>query len=233
MTGRLMGEEEQGVPAASRSLIYRSPRAYRLAMLLLYGQKAGARQRALAELIRPGTSVVEACCGPGTLYSAHLQHKDVRYTGLDLSPAFVSMLQGKGIDARLWDLRSDAPLPHADFVVMQASLYHFLPDPKPIVDRMLEAARAQVIIAEPIHNLTSDHPNLGRLFAALTNAGAGPERRRFDERSLDGFFNTYRDRVRRVIAVAGGREKLYALAGKAKADSPAHPPPSAQASRRA
>lgn len=59
----------------------------------------------------------------------------MRYTGLDLSPTFVSKLQRRGIDARSWDMRSDAPLPYGDYVIMQARLYHFLPDPKPIVDR--------------------------------------------------------------------------------------------------
>jgi len=189
-------------------------------MLLLYRQNYRVRQSALAEQIPPKTSVVETCCGPGTLYSRYLRHKSVRYTGLDLSPVFVARLQGQGIDSRLWDMRSTEPLPQADYVVMQASLYHFLPDPGPIVERMLNAAREQVIIAEPIHNLTSDHPRLSRMFAALTDAGAGPERQRFDERSLADFLTAYQDRVRRVMPVAGGQEKLYVLEGRGESTGP-------------
>jgi SAM-dependent methyltransferase len=203
-----------------KSLIYRSPRAYELVMLLLYRQHYRVRQGALAEHIPPGSSVVEACCGTGTLYSKHLRHRSVRYTGLDLNPVFVARLQGQGIDSRLWDMRSAEPLPEADYVVMQASLYHFLPDPGPIVDRMLSAAGEQVIIAEPIHNLTSEHPRLSRMFAALTDAGAGPERQRFDERSLDEFLTAYQDRVSQVLPLAGGREKLYVLEGRGNPPAP-------------
>jgi SAM-dependent methyltransferase len=203
-----------------KSLIYRSPRVYELVMLLLYRQHYRTRQSVLAEQIPARTSVVEACCGPGNLYLRHLRHKSVNYTGLDLNPAFVARLQGQGIDSRLWDMRSAEPLPRADYVVMQASLYHFLPDPGPIVDRMLSAAREQVMIAEPIRNLTSDHPRLSRMFAALTDAGAGPEPQRFDEGSLDDFLAAYQDRVRHVMPVAGGREKLYVLEGSGEPMSP-------------
>jgi SAM-dependent methyltransferase len=212
-------QRNSGILEMDRGLIYRSPRAYQLAMLLLYRQHYCARQSALAEQVPPETSVVEACCGPGTLYSRHLRHKSVRYTGLDLNPVFVARLQGQGIDSRLWDMRSTEPLPQADYVVMQASLYHFLPDAGPVVDRMLNAAREEVMIAEPIHNLTTDHPRLSRMLAALTDAGAGPERQRFDERSLDGLLTAYQDHVRRVMPLAGGREKLYVLEGRGESTS--------------
>lgn len=214
-----MQQGEAAGAEADRGWIYRSPRLYELVMFLLYQRGYRSRQGALAELVPAGASVVEACCGVGTLYSDHLKQKGVRYTGLDLSPAFVSKLKRKGIDARLWDMSSETPLPHADHLVMQASLYHFLPNPKPVVDRMLHAAGEQVIIAEPIRNLTTDYPRLQKIFAALTDAGAGPERRRFDEDSLGSFFDEYRDRVRNVTLLAGGREKLYVLQGGGEAES--------------
>lgn len=202
------------------SLIYRSPHLYRLVMFGLYRRSYRSRQGALAELIPPGSSVVEACCGVGTLYSRHLRKKGVHYLGLDRSPAFVSWLGRRGIDARLWDMRSEVPLPRADYLVLQASLYHFLPDPGPVVDRMLSAAGRQLIVAEPIHNLTTDHPRLQRAFAALTDAGAGPEHNRFDEGSLDSFFDGYRDQVSAKALIAAGREKLYVLQGAAEAGKP-------------
>jgi len=205
---------------ADRGWIYRSPRLYELVMFLLYRRGYRSRQSALAELIPAGSSVIEACCGIGRLYSDHLQLKVARYAGLDLSPAFVSTLMKKGVDARLWDMRSETPLPHAGYLVMQASLYHFLPDPKPVVDRMLQAAEERVIISEPIRNLTTDYPRLQRVFATLTNAGAGPELRRFDEESLDGFFDGYKDRICHVSLVAGGREKLYVLRAESKGERP-------------
>jgi SAM-dependent methyltransferase len=215
-----MAEPEASDAATDRGWIYRSPRLYEFVMYLLYRPNYQSRHSALADLVPPGSSVVEACCGVGKLYSDHLRQKEVRYTGLDLSPAFVSKLTRKGIDAQRWDMRSETPLPRADTVIMQASLYHFLPDPKPIVDRMLEAARQQVIIAEPIRNLTTDYPRLQRVFGGLTDAGAGPEMHRFDEDSLDSFFNQYKDRVGHVAQLAGGREKIYVLQGEGETRSP-------------
>jgi SAM-dependent methyltransferase len=206
-----MTEDHGGEGATHPGAIYRSPLLYQMVMRALYGRSYRSRQSAIAELIEPDSTVVEACCGLGTLYLDHLRRKDVRYTGLDSSAKFVRMLAKKGIDVRSWDMHMAIPLPSADYVVMQASLYHFLPDPGPVVDRMLSAAKRQVIIAEPVRNLTTDHPRLGRVFATLTDAGSGPELHRFDAEALDRFFSRYADRVGHVGSIADGREKLYVL----------------------
>ena len=53
----------------------------------------------------------------------------------DAYKKFVEELVGRGVPAEAWDLRSARPLPASEYVIMQASLYHFLPDAR----RMLEA----------------------------------------------------------------------------------------------
>jgi hypothetical protein len=97
---------------------------------------------------------------------------------------------------------------------MQASLYHFLPDASPVVDRMLQAARKRVIIAEPIRNLASSNSRvlawLGRVF---TDAGSGAQPLRFTEASLAELFSAYAARVTECLSAAGGREKIYVLNG--------------------
>src|SRR5205807_1701552 len=123
-------------------------------MRLLYGRHYSARYRALASLIPERASVVELCCGPGLLYRRALREKEVRYTGLDVSPRFIAGVRRAGGEAREWDVRSLVPLPHAEYLLMQASLYHFIDRAPEIVDRMLAAAEHEVIIAEPIRNLT-------------------------------------------------------------------------------
>ncbi len=195
---------------ARRSPIYRSAALYELTMLALYRRHRDARLRAVAEQIPAGARVVEACCGPGLLYRRHLRRKGVEYVGLDISPAFVRRLRRAGVDARLWDLRDPRPLPTADFVVMQGSLYQFLPDAGRVVDRMLAAAAEAVVLAEPVHNLTRG-PLTGAL-ARLGDPGTGPTPHRFDERALDELLAGYGDRVRRAFPVAGGRERAYVLA---------------------
>ena len=196
----------------STSLIYRSNSLYELAMLALYGRHYRARYRAIADLIPAGSNVLDLCCGPALLYHRCLRQKSVQYTGLDVNARFIEQLIHRGARGQVWDLRSEKPLPEADYVVMQASLYHFLPEPSPVVDRMLSAARKQVIIAEPIRNLSSSDSRLlslaGKLF---TNPGVGDHSQRFNEATLDHFFSRYRSLVQQSFLVAGGREKLFIL----------------------
>jgi hypothetical protein len=125
---------------------------------------------------------------------------------------FIDRLTSRGATGQVWDLRSDKALPDADYVIMQASLYHFLPDPSPIMDRMLRAARRQVIVSEPVRNLSSSNSRLLALVGKLlTDPGVGNHSQRFNEASLDQFFSRYRSLVQQSFLVAGGREKLYIL----------------------
>ncbi|MBF6329846.1 class I SAM-dependent methyltransferase [Nocardia transvalensis] len=194
------------------SLIYRDGRIYELLMRGLYGAHYKARFRAIAELIPEGVGVVDVCCGPGTLYTRYLRGKSVAYTGLDLNAGFIARLNAAGGRGQVWNVHADTPLPAADYLVMQASLYHFLPDAAPIVDRMLAAARRQVIITEPIRNLaTSDNPVLASIGRRCTDAGEGAQTRRFSEDTLDDLFRGYESRIVRRARIAGGREKLFVL----------------------
>ncbi|MEU0543684.1 methionine biosynthesis protein MetW [Nocardia sp. NPDC005978] len=196
----------------STSFIYRHETIYGLLMRGLYGRHYGARYRAIAALIPEGAQVLDLCCGPATLYTRHLRAKSVRYTGLDLNERFVAGLTAAGADARVWDLHSALPLPAADYVLMQASLYHFLPEPEPVLDRMLTAARQRVIIAEPIKNLTSSgNKVLARLGGRFTDPGDGASAHRFTEETLDELFRGYPEHIEERSLIAGGREKLYVL----------------------
>lgn len=194
------------------SLVYRSVALYEAVMLALYGRHYAARLRTIADLIPDGSSVLDVCCGPGTLYARHLRHRSIAYTGLDINPRFVARVQRLGAQAELRDLREDQTLASADYVIMQASLYHFLPDPAPLVNRMLRAARKQVIISEPVRNLAQ---STVPLFAAIarreTDAGSGSHALRFNEQTLDAFFQPYQRQVSRAFLLPGGREKVYML----------------------
>ncbi|MGH2886599.1 MAG: class I SAM-dependent methyltransferase, partial [Solirubrobacteraceae bacterium] len=138
------------------SLVYRSAAGYELLMRALYGRHYAARMRAVAAEVPDGTSVLECCCGPGTLYLRHLRGRTSAYVGIDVNERFVARLRRRGVDARRVDLAAaDVDLPPADVVILQASLYHFLPDAERIVERMLAAARERVIVSEPVRNLAS------------------------------------------------------------------------------
>ena len=181
-------------------------------MIGLYGRHYSSRYKTIAELIPAGSEVLDMCCGPAVLYHRYLRHKSVRYIGLDINPGFVNGLKCRGIDGRLFDLRNEGPIPKAEYVVMQASLYHFLPNPIPIINRMTAAARKRVIISEPIRNLThSTSPLIASIAKRFTNPGSGDQARRFTEESLDEVFTRFSGYRLESRRIDGGREKVYMI----------------------
>jgi trans-aconitate methyltransferase len=196
----------------ARSWIYCNGLVYELVMLGLYGRHYGARYRAVADQIPDGTSVLELCCGPGVLFDRYLRSRPVEYTGIDVNPQFIAQLNRRGGRGLVADVCDRQELPEADVVVMQASLYQFLPDASPVVRRMLRAAHERVIIAEPVRNLsTSANPLLRTLARRQTDAGLGARPSRFTEASLDEFVDALGVRLIGSLIIPGGREKLVVL----------------------
>lgn len=192
------------------SLVYRSAGGYELLMRVLYGRHYGDRLAVVAAQVPDGASVVECCCGPGTLYRRHLRGRVASYVGLDVNDGFVARLRSEGVDARRLDLAGDAALPDADVVLMQASLYHFLPQPERILERMLAAARDRVIISEPIRNLASSRvPGVALIGRRAADPGVGGHANRLDEAALDRLMRDY-DQLA-AFTIPGGREKVFVL----------------------
>ena len=193
-------------------LIYKNAALYEFINWLLYGRHHRVRYQVIADLIPPGASVVDLCCGPATLYRRFLRTRNVRYTGLDMSPTFIDALNKNGGHGMLWDVRSDQPLPRADYLIIQGALYFFLPDPSPLIERMLAAANDEVVIAEAIRNLsTSAIPGISKLSKRLAGAVEGSDAVRFSEKSLDRLFADYASEVKRSFKIPGGRDKVYVL----------------------
>ena len=181
-------------------------------MFGLYGRHYFSRYSAVADLIPYESSVLDLCCGPAVLYRRYLRHKWVNYMGLDINEKFIKKTIRIGARGRVWDVRRDEPLPAADYVIMQASLYHFLPDPAPVLTRMLQAARKQVVIAEPIRNLAQAKlPVLASLARLLTDPGVGAQTQRFSERALDDLFTDFCRYPPQTHLIGGGREKIYVI----------------------
>jgi SAM-dependent methyltransferase len=196
----------------SHSLVYRSATGYELVMRVLYGRHYGARMRLVADEVPEGASVLELCCGPGTLYRKVLHGRTGAYIGLDLNDRFVTRLRRLGIDARRVDVAAAEPLPTADVVIMQASLYHFLPRPETIIDRMLAAAGDRVIIAEPVRNLASSTvPIVSAVARRAADPGAGSYGSRFTAGTLRALMSRYGDRITSSFTIPGGREQVYVL----------------------
>jgi SAM-dependent methyltransferase len=193
------------------SLVYRTAGGYELLMRMLYGRHYADRLALVADQVPDGASVLECCCGPGTLYRRHLRGRVGSYVGLDVNDGFVARLRREGVDARRLDLGADAaPLPTADVVLMQASLYHFLPAPERILERMLAAAGERVIVSEPIRNLASSRvPGVALVGRRAADPGVGGHASRLDEAALDRLMSNY-DQLA-AFTIPGGREKVFVL----------------------
>jgi trans-aconitate methyltransferase len=204
------------------SLVYRSAAGYELLMRALYGRHYAARMRAVADQVPDGASVLELCCGPATMYLRHLRGRTSAYVGIDVNERFVARLRRRGVDARRLDLAAGSePLPEADVVILQASLYHFLPHADRILDRMLAAARDRVIVSEPVRNLASSRVALiARVGRGAADPGVGGHGQRFTAESFAALMERYRERMTCSFPIPGGREQVYVLSA-APAPGPA------------
>jgi trans-aconitate methyltransferase len=182
--------------SSSHGLVYRSPALYRLAMRVLDGDR-GARERLVVDAIAPGSSVVDLCCGDAALAPA-LRAKGCTYLGLDLNPCFIADAHSRGIDARIWDARDEA-IPEADVVVMLSSLYHFIPEERRMLERMLAAARKRVVVAEPVRNWATSGSRLLRAASRrLTRVDGRAYERRLDDASLERLADELGGRMKRL-----------------------------------
>jgi hypothetical protein len=153
----------------NRSLIYAHPSLYQLLMRVIYAGGYAARYQALSQLIPDGADVFEACAGDAYLYRHYLQPRGIRYRAGEFNETFVTHARARGIEMQRFDLRKD-PVPQADVVLIHASLYQFMPDHQQIIDRLLAAARQQLIVSEPVRNLSSSRWALIRWIASRSAA---------------------------------------------------------------
>jgi trans-aconitate methyltransferase len=181
--------------------IYWSPRGYKAAMNVLQRWRTHELEQ-VANEIRPGARVVDLCCGDAAL-ARHVTERGATYTGLDINPGFVKFGKTQGLDVRLWDARTD-PVPDADVVCLTSSLYQFSPDERDLLDRMLEAARERVLLAEPVENVAAARsPLLRRLALWVTSVDGQVFESRHTEETL-----------RALVADVGGESVRFSNLGR-------------------
>ena len=109
--------------ANSVSLVYQSRIIYTLLMKCLYGKHYKYRYSAIAEKILRGASVTDVCSGDSVLYTRYLKGKNK--TGIDINP--LTAFNSQWAKIIKVDIVKEA-IPKADYVVMQGSLYQFIPN---------------------------------------------------------------------------------------------------------
>lgn len=195
-----------------RSPVYWNSNLYHIIMKMIYGKYYEARYQYIDNIIPENSSIFEACAGDCYLYKKYLRKKAVSYSCGDIVETFVKEGIANKINISYHNLKTD-PIPPADYIILQASLYQFIPEHKKIVDKLLNKAQKKVIISEPIINLsTSSNPVIKFLAKKSADPGNGEKALRFCENSLDEFMHSnYTEFIEKEEKIPGGREKVYIL----------------------
>jgi len=149
-------------------------------MCILYLGKYKKRFCKINELIKPDTnSVVELCFGDICI-AEHCQKIGINWKGYDINPLFVKNAINAGHNAIVKDIETFDNFDTCDTCVMMGSLYHFKDKSADIVNRMIAVSK-QVIISEPIKNLSLAKGVIGYIARKSASVGKGSEEFRFNE----------------------------------------------------
>lgn len=167
-----------------QSLIYNNIFVYRLLMNVLYLGKYNRRFERIIKIIKNSnsTNIIELCFGD-TYIAEYCKKNDIHWTGYDLNESFVNRAKKLNHNAILKDITSIDQFNKCDTSIIIGSLYHFKEEAISIIRKMIQSSK-QVIISEPIKNLTSSDGIIGFIAKKSTNAGKGNETFRFSKESF-------------------------------------------------
>jgi len=183
-----------------RSPIYWHPAFYTFVMKLLcadgFENKYDFLKREILDL-----KVLDIGCGDCYL-SRYVSKK--HYAGLDINKTFVLSAQKKGLNVKMFDLRSD-PVPEADVIVLSNVLHQLYPGHEEILKRILRSAQKKAVVCEPLHHIASSKNSFIAWFARKMNdPGYGSPVKRLSEDELLALFKKYKVTKIEII----GREAI-------------------------
>ena len=174
----------------------------------MYGKYYKKRYKQLASFIPPNVSVTDLCSGDSALYRFALRGRN-KYTGIDINPLFNQNNQNIKI------IKADIikySIPTSDYVIIQGSLYQFIPNHKVIIDKMLDIARCKVIISEPIINFVNSKNRIISTIAKYgANPGTGHKNYRFTSKLLKNYIQKYYNGYLENIAFIAGRRDMVII----------------------
>ena len=190
-----------------KSIIYSYRFLYNIAVRCLYRKEFEDRYEKIALLIPESSTVVELCCGDCYLYKHYLKKKNVKYTGLDINTGFIYSAQRDGINVIYHNLLTNNPIPEAEYIIIQASMYHFLPDVNGFYSRLLKSTQKELIISEAVETLsTSSNPLIRFIARCALNPGSGPPTEYFTKQTFKKFCDEHSDNLKCLFEIANGKE---------------------------
>lgn len=179
-----------------RSPIYWHPFLYQAAIKLSFGSRLKARYFNLQKHIPANSNLLELCMGDAFLYLNYLKQKNINYTCVDVNTAFINSAKKKGINCLQMNVETEE-IPKSDYILMQGSLYHFIPHQKQIIQKLLDACNKELIISENIKNLSNHNSALkSYLGKIISNAGYGQSKIKFTKSLLEETFSDFKSRIK-------------------------------------
>ncbi len=197
-------------PSTKFRSIYRHPLLYRLAMRLAYRSEYRERYALLADEVARPSRVLEVCCGDLVLQAALERRGLLRsYHGLEINPGMLALASKRSIHVEAVDIRTTRVMPTAEVVIMQASLYQFHSIAESLLNSLWNAAERQLIIAEPVRNLSgSANGVVRRVGQLMSQTEDGPQRFRYTEQTLLDLYRRCGVPVSRLRRTMHGRELI-------------------------
>jgi len=168
------------------------------------------RYQAINNVIDNNSSVVDVCCGDSMLYT-FLKCKNIDYLGLDFNTTFIKFSKKRGINVRKFDIYKDE-IPVNDYVVIQGSLYQFIPNQHQILKKLYEAADKYLIISEPIRNYAQSKNKLVSCISKLiNNPGDGTKVHRFTLQTFKEALHPFQENIVSEFAINGDIEYMVVI----------------------
>ena len=200
-----------------QSPIYWHPKLYSFAMRQLYGSFYESRYTHLQKLIPDNCQLLELCMGDLHFYEHYLKSKNIQYSCADVNPVFVTAAKSKNINSRLIDILKDE-IPKSDYILIQASLYHSIPNQVDLIQKLLNSTNKQLIITESTQNVSNSGNKIKSfLGAALSKAKSGQSKIKFDQPMLKETFSVFEKNIVQWIEQNDSLETIIVLKRQAGA----------------
>ncbi len=194
-----------------KSINYWTPTLYRFFLRWCYGHSYTERYQLIKDLIEPGASVTDVCCGDCALYD-FLAVKKVRYCGVDFNERFVTAAHRRGITAWQKNLLTDS-IPEADYIVIQGSLYQFYPQHPEVLNKLYAAAQRFFIVSEPVNNFGGGRNMFWDTVGAFfNNPGDGVKKFRFNRASFRDALAPFMKYAVKELSTADNRDCILVFA---------------------
>ena len=190
-----------------RSILYWNSYIYSFLVRLQFNKYYTDRYIAVKNIIEDNSSVIDVCCGDSKLYS-FLKCKNVKYLGLDFNTKFIKYSKKNNINVKNFNIIEEV-IPKADYVVMQASLYQFIPDHNQVINKLFNAALKCLIITEPVKSFAqSKNRVISMAGKLLNNPGDSLKEHRFTLKTLKEAMSPFSDNIVKEFLIKGGIEYL-------------------------